>query len=105
MLNSHVHQKRGEYGDQYYTDYRARRGHPVKTGMGACVSLRGDHWAVGAVGDGLSRRQVYVLIRRVRQVPGLVTDLALGQSSSGKGKGRLPELVNESSESCSKSAS
>ena len=42
---------------------------------------------------GLSRRQVYVLIRRVRQGLGLVTDLAPGQSSGGKGKGRLPESV------------
>lgn len=42
---------------------------------------------------GLSRRQVYVLIRRARQGSGLVTDMALGQSSGGKGKGRLPELV------------
>lgn len=42
---------------------------------------------------GLSRRQVYVLIRRARQGSGLVTDLALGQSSGGKGKGRLPESV------------
>ena len=42
---------------------------------------------------GLSRRQVYVLIRRARQGVGLVTDLAPGQSSGGKGKGRLPESV------------
>ena len=42
---------------------------------------------------GLSRRQVYVLIRRARLGSGLVTDLALGQSSGGKGKGRLPESV------------
>lgn len=34
---------------------------------------------------GLSRRQVYVLIRRARQGSGLVTDLVLGQSSGGKG--------------------
>ena len=38
---------------------------------------------------GLSRRQVYVLIRRARQGSGLVTDLARGQSSGGKGKGAL----------------
>lgn len=44
---------------------------------------------------GLSRRQVYVLIRRARQSAGLVTDLALGQSSGGKGKGRLPEPVEQ----------
>ena len=42
---------------------------------------------------GLSRRQVYVLIRRARQGSGLVTDLARGQSSGGKGKGRLSEPV------------
>lgn len=42
---------------------------------------------------GLSRRQVYVLIRRARQGSGLVTDLAPGQSGGGKGKGRLPESV------------
>ena len=42
---------------------------------------------------GLSRRQVYVLIRRARNGAGLVTDLAPRQSSGGKGKGRLPEPV------------
>ncbi|CAL1241951.1 Mu transposase C-terminal domain-containing protein [Candidatus Methylocalor cossyra] len=42
---------------------------------------------------GLSRRQVYVLIRRARQGAGLVTDLARGRSDGGKGKGRLPESV------------
>lgn len=42
---------------------------------------------------GLSRRQVYVLIRRARQGTGLVTDLARGRSGGGKGKGRLPEPV------------
>lgn len=42
---------------------------------------------------GLSRRQVYVLIRRARQGAGLVTDLAPDQSDGGKGKGRLPEPV------------
>ena len=41
----------------------------------------------------LSRRQVYVLIRRARQGSGLVTDLARSQSGGGKGKGRLPEPV------------
>ena len=42
---------------------------------------------------GLSRRQIYVLIRRARQGGGLVTDLAPRQSSGGKGKARLPEPV------------
>ena len=41
----------------------------------------------------LSRRQVYILIQRARQGTGLVTDLAPGRSGGGKGKGRLPELV------------
>ena len=42
---------------------------------------------------GLSRRQVYMLIRRARQGGGLVTDLTPGQSSGGKGNSRLPEPV------------
>lgn len=42
---------------------------------------------------GLSRRQVYALIRRARQGAGVLTDFASGQSSGGKGKGRLPEPV------------
>ncbi|MBN0616788.1 helix-turn-helix domain-containing protein, partial [Pseudomonas aeruginosa] len=42
---------------------------------------------------GLSRRQVYVLIRRARQGSGLVTDLARSRSGGGKGKGRLQESV------------
>lgn len=42
---------------------------------------------------GLSRRQVYILIRRTRQGTGLVSDLASGRSGGGKGKGRLPEPV------------
>lgn len=42
---------------------------------------------------GLSRRQVYVLIRSARQGTGLVTDLTPGRSGGGKGKGRLPEPV------------
>lgn len=53
------------------------------------------HQAADAAAEalGLSRRQVYALIRRARQDSGLVTDLAPGQSSGGKGKGRLPEPV------------
>jgi putative transposase len=42
---------------------------------------------------GLSRRQVYVLIRRARQGTGLVTDFACGRSGGGKGEGRLSETV------------
>ena len=48
------------------------------------------HRAVDAAARalGLSRRQVYVLIRRARQGSGLVTDLAPGRSGGGKGKGK-----------------
>lgn len=42
---------------------------------------------------GISRRQVYTLIRRARQGTGIVTDLAPGRSGGGKGKGRLSESV------------
>ncbi len=53
------------------------------------------HEAVDAAAQalGLSRRQVYVLIRRARQGSGLVTDLAPGRSGGGKGRGRLPASV------------
>ena len=54
-----------------------------------------SHLAADAAAEqlGLSRRQIYVLIRRYRQGAGLVTDLAPGKSSGGKGKGRLSEPV------------
>ena len=42
---------------------------------------------------GLSRRQVYWLIRRWRQGSGVVTDLAPGRSDGGRGGARLPEAV------------
>ncbi|WP_455549907.1 helix-turn-helix domain-containing protein [Candidatus Regiella insecticola] len=42
---------------------------------------------------GLSRRHIYELVRRYRQGAGLLTDLAPGQSSGGKGKQRLPEQI------------
>ena len=42
---------------------------------------------------GLSRRQVYSLVRRCRQGTGLLTDLSPGLSSGGKGNGRVPEAV------------
>ncbi len=48
---------------------------------------------------GLSRRQIYVLVRRYRQGEGLLTDLVSGKSNGGKNKGRLLEsverLINE----------
>jgi putative transposase len=42
---------------------------------------------------GLSRRRVYLLIRRCRQGLGVATDLAPGQSDGGRGKKRLPEPI------------
>ncbi len=42
---------------------------------------------------GLSRRQVYSLVKRYRQGSGLVTDLAPGRSEGGRGGARLPDAV------------
>lgn len=44
---------------------------------------------------GISRRQVYVLIKRHRDGPGLLTDLASGRSSGGKGTSRLVDEVED----------
>lgn len=46
-----------------------------------------------ALALGIYRRQVYVLIRRVREGSGLVTELAPERSGGGKGKGRLSKPV------------
>ena len=53
--------------------------------------------AVGAVAAslGISRRQVYVLIKRLRDGSGLLTDLAPGYSSGGKGASRLMDEVED----------
>jgi putative transposase len=42
---------------------------------------------------GVSRRQVYVLVRRWRAGEGVVTDVLPGRSSGGRGGGRLPDEV------------
>ncbi len=42
---------------------------------------------------GLSRRQVYVLLRRWRAGEGVVSDLVPGSSGGGRGGKRLPEVV------------
>ncbi|WP_426988196.1 Mu transposase C-terminal domain-containing protein [Pseudarthrobacter sp. Y6] len=42
---------------------------------------------------GISRRHVYLLIKRYREGSGVVTDVAPGHSSGGQGKGRLPDRV------------
>ncbi|SEB29900.1 Mu transposase C-terminal domain-containing protein [Rhodococcus koreensis] len=44
---------------------------------------------------GLSRRQVYALVHRLRTGAGTVTDLLPGRSSGGRGARRLPETVDE----------
>lgn len=44
---------------------------------------------------GISRRQVYVLIKRQRDGSGLLTDLAPGRSSGGKGTSRLSDEVED----------
>nr|QJS06005.1 transposase [Cryobacterium sp.]QJS06285.1 transposase [Cryobacterium sp.] len=44
---------------------------------------------------GVSRRQVYVLIKRQRDGSGLLTDLAPGRSSGGKGASRLGDEVED----------
>lgn len=44
---------------------------------------------------GISRRQVYTLIKRARQSQGLVTDMLLNKSYGGKGKSRLPEAIDQ----------
>jgi putative transposase len=44
---------------------------------------------------GVSRRQVYVLLRRWREGEGVVSDLLPGRSSGGRGRERLPETVEE----------
>ncbi|WP_043424229.1 Mu transposase C-terminal domain-containing protein [Arthrobacter sp. 135MFCol5.1] len=48
-----------------------------------------------AIKLGVSRRRVYLLLRRYRQGSGLVTDLALHRSTGGKGGNRLPEQVED----------
>lgn len=44
---------------------------------------------------GISRRQVYALIKRYRHGEGLVTDMLLNKSHGGKGKSRLPEAIEQ----------
>lgn len=46
-----------------------------------------------AVSLGVSRRQVYVLIRRWRSGDGVASDLLPGRSNGGRGRGRLSEDV------------
>ena len=65
---------------------KARRRADIIGPLAALASV-GHHTADEAAQTlGLSRRQVYALIRRARLGSGLVTDMAPGQSGGGKGK-------------------
>lgn len=64
--------------------------------ISAVITPLATHAVVGraavdaaALALGISRRQVYVLIKRHRDGSGLLTDLAPGRSSGGKGTARL----------------
>ena len=101
MLNTRVHQSEvsmatdtpriPEYGVATMSDqaweHACRRAEIIGP---LAQSENVGHTAADAAAQalGVSRRQVYALIRRARQGAGLVTDLAPGQSSGGKGKGR-----------------
>ena len=63
--------------------------------IGPLASGRVSHGAADAAGEqlGLSRRQVYALLKSWRQGSGLVTDLAVARSDGGRGEGRLPAAV------------
>jgi putative transposase len=106
MLNTRVHQTEvsvatdtppiTEHGVATLSEQaweRARRRAKIIGPLALAETVGHDTADAAAQALGLSRRQVYVLIRRARQGAGLVTDLAPGQSSVGKGKGRLPESV------------
>nr|WP_249777403.1 DDE-type integrase/transposase/recombinase [Arthrobacter sp. C9C5] len=70
--------------------------------VSAVIAPLASHAVVGraavdaaAAALGISRRQVYVLIRRQRDGSGLLTDLVPGRSSGGKGTARLSEEVED----------
>ncbi|EEC6406402.1 hypothetical protein COD57_26680, partial [Escherichia coli] len=106
MLNTRVHQSEvsmatdtpriPEQGVATLPDEaweRARRRAEIISPLAQSETVGHEAADMAAQALGLSRRQVYVLIRRARQGSGLVTDLVPGQSGGGKGKGRLPEPV------------
>ncbi len=77
--------------DQAWAEARHRS---AVIGPLAALGLVGHEAADAAAAElGLSRRQVYVLVKRYRQGTGLVTDLAPGRAEGGRGAGRLPEAV------------
>lgn len=57
------------------------------------VGLAAAHAAAAELG--VSRRQVYVLLRRWREGAGVVSDLIRGRSSGGRGREHLPDEVEE----------
>ncbi|WP_186760126.1 Mu transposase C-terminal domain-containing protein [Arthrobacter alpinus] len=59
------------------------------------VVVGGAAVQAAALALGISRRQVYVLIKRHRDGSGLLTDLAPGRSSGGKGTARLSGEVED----------
>lgn len=70
--------------------------------VSAVIAPLAGHAVVGraaveaaATALGISRRQVYVLIKCHRDGSGLLTDLAPGRSSGGKGTARLSEEVED----------
>lgn len=70
--------------------------------MSAVIAPLAAHAVIGraavdaaASSLGVSRRQVYVLIKRYRDGSGLLTDLAPARSSGGKGTARLSEEVED----------
>ena len=61
--------------------------------LAALNSISHQEADTAALQLGVSRRQIYVLVRRYRQGDGLLTDLIPGKSDGGKNKGRLLEPV------------
>lgn len=78
---------------------RARRRAEIISPLAQSETVGHEAADMAAQALGLSRRQVYVLIRRARQGSGLVTDLVPGQSGGGKGKGACRNRSSASSTS------
>ena len=74
---------------------RARRRAEIISPLAQSETVGHEAADMAAQALGLSRRQVYVLIRRARQGSGLVTDLVPGQSGGGKGGTRVFPSKND----------
>ncbi|WP_434006210.1 helix-turn-helix domain-containing protein, partial [Escherichia coli] len=70
---------------------RARRRAEIISPLAQSETVGHEAADMAAQALGLSRRQVYVLIRRARQGNGHATDLVPSKSGGGKGKGSWPE--------------